>query len=106
MIAKLIIFLPLLGFLIAGISSRILESKKSDIIAKYVTVAFLFISAILSIITCVTVWKNGPLPTQNIITWISSGSLVIDWAVKIDSLTAIMLVVVTLVSSFVHLFLG
>ncbi len=104
MIAKLIIFLPLLGFLIAGISSRVLESKKSDVIAKYVTVSFLFISAILSIITFVTVWKGGPLATQNIITWISSGTLVIDWAVKIDSLTAIMLVVVTLVSSLVHLY--
>ncbi len=104
MIAKLIIFLPLFGFIIAAGSSRIFNPKTADPIAKIVTVSFLAISAILSIITFVTVWKTGPLPTQTIVNWISSGSLIINWSLKVDSLTAIMLIVVTLVSSLVHIY--
>lgn len=104
MIAKLVVLLPLFGFLIAGAASRLLESKKADLIAKTFTVGLLTISAILAFVTFYTVWQNGPLPTQVLVNWISSGSLVVNWAIKVDSLTAIMLVVVTLVSSLVHIY--
>ena len=104
MIVKLLVLLPLFGFLIAGAASRLLESKKADFIAKFVTVGFLSVSAILAFVTFYGVWQNGPLPTQTLVNWISSGSLVINWAIKVDSLTAIMLVVVTLVSSLVHIY--
>lgn len=104
MLAKLVVLLPLFGFLISGSLSRILEPKKSDAVAKIVTVSLLLASCVFSFATFIEVWRHGPLPTQNIINWISSGSLVINWAVKVDSLTAIMLIVVTVVSSLVHIY--
>src|ERR687889_912192 len=45
----------------------------------------------------------GPVVVP-VLTWIQSGSLSVDWALRVDSLTAVMLVVVTTVSSLVHLY--
>lgn len=104
MLTKLIIFLPLFSFLIAGFASRILPKKTGDLLAQIVTVSFLVVAAILSLIVFTSVWQNGSLPTATIISWISSGDFSINWALKIDQLTAIMLVVVTLVSSLVHIY--
>ncbi len=104
MLTKLIIFLPLFSFIIAGFFSRILERKTADLLAQAVTVSFLVIAAILSIIVFVQVWKSGALPTVTLISWISSGNFSANWSIKIDQLTAIMLVVVTFVSSLVHIY--
>jgi len=104
MLTKLIIFLPLFSFIIAGFFSRILERKTADLLAQIVTVSFLVISATLSIIVFFQVWKNGSFPTATIISWISSGNFSVNWSLKIDQLTAIMLVVVTFVSSLVHIY--
>jgi NADH-quinone oxidoreductase subunit L len=38
-----------------------------------------------------------------ILTWITAGDLKVDWALRVDTLTAVMLVVVNTVSAFVHL---
>ncbi len=104
MLAKLIVFLPLFGFLIAGLGSRIFSSKKADFLAQIITVSFLVLSAIFSAIIFAQVWQNGALPTQTIISWISSGNFSINWSLQIDRLTAIMLIVVTFVSSLVHIY--
>lgn len=104
MLTKLIIFLPLFAFIIAGFLSRVLEKKLADLIAQIITVSFLVLSAILSIIVFAKVWLHGPLPTATIINWISSGGFSVNWAIKTDQLTAIMLIVVTVVSSLVHIY--
>ncbi len=104
MLTKFIIFLPLFAFIIAGFVSRVAQKKLADIVAQIVTVSFLVIAAILSIIVFVDIWKNGAHPTTTIISWISSGGFSANWAVKADQLTAIMLVVVTFVSSLVHIY--
>ncbi len=104
MIAKSIIFLPLFGFLIAGLGSRVLQKKQADILAKFTTISFLLLSAIFSAVTFFQVWQNGALETQIISSWISSGNFSVNWALKIDNLTAIMLVVVTFISSLVHIY--
>ncbi len=104
MLTKLIVFLPLFAFLIAGFASRIFERAKADKIAQIITVSFLVISALLSIYVFTIVYKNGALPVQNIASWISSGEFAVNWAVKVDRLTAIMLIVVTGVSSLVHIY--
>lgn len=104
MLTKLIVFLPLFAFLISGLLSRILEKKLADLVAQIVTVSFLAVSAILALIVFVQVWQDGAMPTTTLISWISSGGFSANWSLKVDQLTAVMLVVVTLVSSLVHLY--
>jgi NADH-quinone oxidoreductase subunit L len=96
-----IVFLPLLGFLIAGIFGRFLGARPSEII----TTSLLFVSALLSWITFVqSGLGHQALSVPMLGHWIVSGALRIDWALRIDSLTSVMLVVVTSVSSLVHLY--
>jgi NADH-quinone oxidoreductase subunit L len=96
-----IVFLPLLGFLIAGLFGRALGARPSEII----TTSLLFVAALLSWITFVqSGLGHQPLTVPVLGTWIASGSLRIDWELRIDTLTSVMLVVVTTVSSLVHLY--
>jgi len=105
MLYKLILFLPLAGFLISGILSRIgLQKKISDNFAKFITTSLVIISAIISFKTLIDVHNNKISENILLLNWINSGSLNVDWAIKIDSLTAIMLFVVTSVSSLVHIY--
>ena len=95
----LIVFLPLVGAIL-GFTLKFLGDKYSEVI----TTAFLFLSAILSVI----IFFNGIVYEEyanyKIVEWISSGSLKVDWSINIDPLSSIMLVVVTSVSSLVHLY--
>jgi NADH-quinone oxidoreductase subunit L len=96
-----IVFLPLLGFLIAGPFGRQIGARPAEII----TTVLLMISALLSWVAFIQV-GYGSVPTSApvIANWITSGTLKIDWALRIDTLTVVMLVVVTTVSSLVHLY--
>jgi len=96
-----IVFLPLLGFLIAGSFGRQIGARPAEII----TTVLLMISALLSWVAFIQV-GYGSVPTSApvIANWITSGTLKIDWALRIDTLTVVMLVVVTTVSSLVHLY--
>jgi NADH-quinone oxidoreductase subunit L len=95
-----IVFLPLLGCLIAGFFGRIIGSRPSELI----TTTFLFISMILSWIAFVRVGFGHADERIVLMTWIQSGDLKVDWALRIDTLTAVMLVVVTTISALVHLY--
>tara|TARA_B100000989_G_scaffold293836_1_gene271827 strand:+ start:9175 stop:11085 length:1911 start_codon:yes stop_codon:yes gene_type:complete len=98
-VAYFIIFLPLIGSLITGFFGNKIGSRSSEIIA----CSFVTISAILSIIIFINV-INGYEQNLLISSWISSGTLEVNWSIKIDSLSAIMLVVITFVSSLVHIY--
>jgi NADH-quinone oxidoreductase subunit L len=95
----LIVFLPLIGSMLAY-SLKSLGDRYSEVTATL----FLFLSAILSVI----IFYNGIVYEEyanyKIIEWISSGSLKVNWSINIDPLSSIMLVVVTTVSSLVHLY--
>jgi NADH-quinone oxidoreductase subunit L len=95
----LIIFLPLVGA-IFGYSLKFLGDRYSEII----TTLFLFISAIFSIIIFYKGIVYDEYKNYKIIEWINSGNLKVDWSINIDPLSSIMLVVVTSVSSLVHLY--
>ena len=96
-----IVFLPLIGFLIAGIFGRQLGARPSEII----TTSLLFVSAILSWIAFIQVgFGSVPVNTPVLGTWMNSGALRVEWALRIDTLTVVMLVVVNTVSSLVHLY--
>ncbi|MCO0638090.1 NADH-quinone oxidoreductase subunit L, partial [Lutimaribacter sp. EGI FJ00014] len=96
-----IVFLPLAGFLIAGLFGRSIGAKG----AEYITSGLLVIAAILSWIAFFTfALGDGEAFTVPLLRFISSGALDVDWALRIDTLTVVMLVVVNTVSSLVHIY--
>ena len=96
-----IVFLPLLGFLIAGFVGNRIGARATEII----TTGLLMVSALLSwVVFSQIALGHGHAVTPVVANWITSGGLKVDWALRIDSLTAVMLVVVTTVSSLVHLY--
>ena len=95
-----IVFLPLLGFLIAGLLGRIIGARASEI----VTTGLLFVSAALSCFAFYDVTVLGHSQIVRLAEWIVSGTFEADWTIRVDALTAVMLVVVTGVSSLVHLY--
>jgi NADH-quinone oxidoreductase subunit L len=96
----LIVFLPLFGFLIAGLFGRLIGARGSEI----VTTSLLMVSAVLSWIAFVNVGFGSGTTRVQVATWMASGDLRVDWAFRIDTLTVVMLVVVNTVSSLVHLY--
>ncbi|WP_336056224.1 NADH-quinone oxidoreductase subunit L [Nitratireductor sp. CH_MIT9313-5] len=97
----LIVFLPLIGFLIAGLFGRSIGAKASE----YVTSGLLVVAALLSWVAFFTVaFGSGETFTVPVLHFISSGSLQVDWALRIDTLTVVMLVVVNSVSALVHIY--
>ncbi len=96
----LIIALPLLASIISGFFGKFIGDRNSEI----VTSLLVTVSAILSILVFYEVIFNQYQDNIIIATWINSGSLNVNWSMKIDSLSAVMLVVVTSVSSLVHVY--
>ncbi len=96
----LIIALPLLAAIISGFFGRFIGDRNSEII----TSLLVSISAILSILILYEVIVNQYEENIKIATWINSGSLNVNWSMKIDPLSAIMLVIVTSISSLVHIY--
>lgn len=95
-----IVFFPLIGAAIAGLFGRVIGDRA----AEYVTTGLLILSAILSCISLINVGLAGDTQKVMVLDWIRSGGLDIDWVLRIDTLTAVMLVVVTGVSSLVHVY--
>ena len=100
MLIKIILFAPLLGALISGLFCRQISDKN----AQKITSGFLILSALCS---AIAFYKYGILNQQtniHLLNWINSGDFHSAWSLKVDSLTATMLVVVTFVSSLVHVY--
>jgi NADH-quinone oxidoreductase subunit L len=100
MIYHAIVFLPLLGALIAGFLGRAIGPRPSEII----TTLFLGIAAALSWVALWQVGFAGETARVPVLRWVTSGELDVSWAFRIDTLTAVMLVVVNTVSFLVHLY--
>jgi len=95
-----IIALPLIASIISGFFGKFIGDRNSEII----TSLLVSISAILSALVLYEVIVNQYQDNITIATWISSGSLNVNWSMKIDALSAVMLVVVTSVSALVHIY--
>jgi NADH-quinone oxidoreductase subunit L len=96
-----IVFLPLLGFLIVGLFGRHLGARPSELI----TTTLLMLAAALSWVAFAQVGLGAtPASVPVLGNWITSGAMKIDWALRIDTLTVVMLVVVNTVSALVHLY--
>jgi NADH-quinone oxidoreductase subunit L len=97
----LIVFLPLLGFLIAGLFGKQIGDKASE----YVTCGFMVIAALLSWVNFTGFWLGGAEPfTVQVFNWMTIGNFAVDWAFRVDTLTAVMLIVVNTVSALVHIY--
>ncbi|MEM7529931.1 MAG: NADH-quinone oxidoreductase subunit L [Pseudomonadota bacterium] len=92
-----ILLLPLLGALIAGFTHRSIGERA----AMLVTTGILFVCAALSWFAFLT-YEPGVADRVTLMRWIASGELEVDWAIRVDQLTHVMLVVVTSVSALVH----
>ena len=97
----LIVFLPLLAALVAGLTNKAAPS----VFAKSITTGALFISAALSWPIFLGFVGGTYEPTVvPVLKWVQSGTLAFDWALRVDTLTAVMLVVINTVSALVHLY--
>ena len=94
----IILFAPLVGALIAGFGWKFI----GETAAQWVTTGLLFLAAFLSWIVFLT--HDGVTEQIQILRWIESGTLSTDWAIRLDRLTATMLIVITTVSALVHLY--
>jgi len=140
-----IVFLPLLGFLLAGIASLLAHKPGANVaafgdadhsghghhdhghddhghddhhapvasphsaavikFAEWVTTGLLFVSALLSWIVFFNIALGSGGSARIVLgNWVTSGAMSFDWALRVDPLTAVMLVVVTTVSALVHLY--
>ena len=96
-----IVFLPLLAAIVAGLGGRLMGRTA----AKAITTGALFVSCALSWpIFLAFLSGEAQATVVPVLQWINSGDLQVDWALRVDALTAVMLVVVTTVSSLVHLY--
>jgi len=93
-----ILFAPLVGALIAGFGWKII----GETAAQWITTGLLFLAAFLSWIVFLTF--DGTTEHIQILRFIESGTLSTDWSIRMDRMTAIMLIVVTTVSALVHLY--
>ena len=96
------IFLPLLGAFVAGLFGRFIGDKGAQI----VTCSLMVVAAILSVILFAQIGFGGPEAgrTVHLFTWIDSGTFEVAWSLRMDTLTAVMLVVVNGVSCMVHIY--
>src|SRR5918998_1136627 len=98
---KLIVFLPLLAAIVAGLGNRML----GNFAAKLVTTGALFVACALSWpIFLGFVGGHGESQLYPVLSWIHSEPMRVDWSLRVDALTSVMLVVVTTVSALVHLY--
>ncbi|ADZ70505.1 NADH-quinone oxidoreductase subunit L [Polymorphum gilvum] len=96
-----IVFLPLIGFLIAGLFGRYLGAKASE----YITTGLVIVAALLSWVAFFSVgYGETALYQIEVLRWITSGALDVSWSLRIDTLTVVMLVVVNSVSALVHVY--
>jgi len=100
MIYIAIVFLPLAGTLLAGLFGRFLGARGSEL----VTTALLIVACVLAWIAFIKVGFYHETALVPLAQWITSGDLDVSWALRIDTLSAVMLVVVTTVSMIVHVY--
>ena len=94
------VFLPFVGAIIAGLFGRLIGDRA----AQLVTCILMGASALLSLVIFNDVVLRGNVHVTELFTWIDSGSFELSWALRLDTLTAVMLSVVTVVSTMIHIY--
>ena len=99
-----IVILPLIGFLISSILSFFKKNSSIDLASQIITSSLIVISAIFSFYIFVDNMVNPKIISLEIFTWIYSGSFEASWSIYLDTVTRVMLVVITFVSALVHIY--
>jgi NADH-quinone oxidoreductase subunit L len=101
MLPLVAVFAPLLGAAVAGLFGRVIGTRASQVI----TILFMIVAAIAgvsgAILLGIGATSAGVIP---ITTWITAGSLTVSWALKYDTLSAVMVAMVTTVSMLIHVY--
>ena len=98
MLYAALVFLPLAGAVVAGFFGRAIGDRA----AQLATCVPLTISAVLSVVAFHDVALMGNATTVDLFTWVASGDFQVRWALRIDALSAVMLVVVSVISAIIH----
>lgn len=96
----LIVFLPLIAAIIAGFGGRWLGDKGSQ----FITCIFVTSTAIFAWFIFIQVMNGATPRVIDLMSWINSADFHIGWTLRIDQMTAVMLVVVCTVSTMVHIY--
>ncbi len=95
-----VVLLPLLGAIIAGLFGRLIGDRASQIIS----CSLMVLSGILSIPVFIDVALGGNVRVVELFTWVDSGEFEVSWAVRADTLSAVMMLVVSNVSALIHVY--
>ncbi|MFV0321043.1 MAG: NADH-quinone oxidoreductase subunit L [Alphaproteobacteria bacterium] len=104
------IFLPLITSIIAGVLTFMKHgvdaehARKYDTAAQYITSGGLIISALIGIVMFFDIALSGQSLTVNVLSWMQSGFLDVNWALRFDTLSVVMICVVTIISAMVHIY--
>ncbi len=96
----LIVFLPLLGSLVVGFFGKKLNLMLSHTLSCLMIIIPFFLSLYFLKLTL----SGSYYIVVPLFEWLSSGDLITEWSLRLDLLTSVMLVVVTSVSSLVHIY--
>ncbi len=98
--AAAVVFLPLIGALIAGLLGRAIGDRG----AQLVTCGALLLSAVLGILLFRDILASEGPRVIPLATWIVAGGVDVTWSLRLDTLSGVMILVVTIVSSMVHVY--
>src|SRR5512144_885329 len=104
-----VVFLPLLGALIAGALAFVDPQEKHakrrvDALAQRITCGALLTSMVFAVFVFWDVVVRGHTGSVELTSWMDSGAFSVSWALKLDTLSAVMMLVVTVVSAMVHVY--
>jgi NADH-quinone oxidoreductase subunit L len=99
-LALLVVFLPLFAAAVAGFFGRAIGDRG----AQLVTCGALVVSAVLGWLVFFDILRHDAPQIVPIVTWIAAGGVDVQWSLRLDSLSGVMIVVVTTVSAMVHIY--
>jgi NADH-quinone oxidoreductase subunit L len=100
MMLLLIPLLPFLGFVVNAFIGRRLPKSVSGAVACLA----MLLSFAVSLATGWPIFSGGPAIEQSVYTWIPSGSLEVPFALRLDQLSSLMILVVTGIGSLIHIY--
>jgi NADH-quinone oxidoreductase subunit L len=99
-VAVAVVFLPLLAAIIAGFFGRAIGDRG----AQLVTCGALLLSAVLSLFLFRDILATEEVRIIPLFSWIVAGGVDVAWSIRLDTLSGVMIVVVSVVSSMVHIY--
>ena len=99
-----IVFLPLIGFFIAGLLSFSHNNSKVDKAAQIITVSFISLAALMSAFAFIAHINDHSIVHIKLFDWIAVGTFIVSWSIYVDPVTRIMLIVICSVSALVHIY--